>query len=296
MNLFTLNEKLTLLDLQQERLGISKGLLDYIRRFRDLSLMCYDLVEEQRLVDICIAGMLYEYQPYLENLQIWSFIRLVEASRRTGVLVKKPSKGSTSQTTNATRQPWKWESKNVEVVVVEEPKKTTKGKKREKSSIPLPFSVSAEELYSILEAWVKDRVVVLPECKREWIEEEKRGALYYRYHWKSDHHTMDYYALRNIFHEKMAKGDLVKNGKCIDQRMRKPEVAMTFFIGCNDPMKEEAENMASSSVAPTPLHNEEMMLQIQQGDKMHAFLERMGIRPLARREVAQAMTWVMERS
>ena len=55
-------------------------------------------------------------------------------------------------------------------------------------------------------------------------------------------------------------------------------------------MKEEAENMASSSVAPTPLHNEEMMLQIQQGDKMHAFLERMGIRPLARREVAQAMT------
>ena len=70
MNLFTLNEKLTLLDLQQERLGISKGLLDYIRRFRDLSLMCYDPVEEQRLVDICIAGMLYEYQPYLENLQI----------------------------------------------------------------------------------------------------------------------------------------------------------------------------------------------------------------------------------
>lgn len=70
MNLFTLNEKLTLSDLQQERLGISKGLLDYIRRFRDLSLMCYDLVEEQRLVDICIAGMLYEYQPYLENLQI----------------------------------------------------------------------------------------------------------------------------------------------------------------------------------------------------------------------------------
>ena len=70
MNLFTLNEKLTLSDLQQERLGISKGLLDYIRRFRDLSLMCYDPVEEQRLVDICIAGMLYEYQPYLENLQI----------------------------------------------------------------------------------------------------------------------------------------------------------------------------------------------------------------------------------
>ena len=43
---------------------------------------------------------------------------------------------------------------------------------------------------------------------------------------------MDYYAIRNIFHEKVAKGDLViKNGKCADQRMHRPEVAMTLFIG-----------------------------------------------------------------
>nr|POF02447.1 hypothetical protein CFP56_28057 [Quercus suber] len=48
---------------------------------------------------------------------------------------------------------------------------------------------------------------------------------------KSDHHTMDCYALRNIFHEKLAKGDLViKNGKHADQRMHRLGVAMTFFI------------------------------------------------------------------
>ena len=75
---------------------MSEELLDYIRRFRDFSLMCYDPIEEERLVDICIVGMLYEYRPYLENLQISSFIRLVEASKRTSMLVKKPSKGSTS--------------------------------------------------------------------------------------------------------------------------------------------------------------------------------------------------------
>ena len=97
--------------------------------------MCYDPVEEERLVDICIAGMLYEYQPYLENLNISSFTRLVEASRRTSVLVKKSSKGSTSQTTSTPRQPWKRESKKVEVAVVEEPKKAAKGRKRERSGI-----------------------------------------------------------------------------------------------------------------------------------------------------------------
>lgn len=89
-----------------------------------------------------------------------------------------------------------------------------------------------EELYSILEAWVKDSMVVLPECKCEPTEEEKRGVLYYWYHRSNDHHTMDYYALRNIFHEKVAKGDLViKNGKHANQRMHRPEVAMTLFIG-----------------------------------------------------------------
>ena len=114
---------------------------------------------------------------------------------------------------------------------MEEPKKTTKGKKP-------PFPISVEELYSILEP----------------IEKEKRGALYCQYHSRSDHYTMDCYALRNIFHDKVAKGDLViKNGKCTNQRMRRPKMAMTFFIGCDDLMEEEAENMASSSVAPTPL-------------------------------------------
>lgn len=62
---FALDEKLTLSDLQQERQRVSKGLLDCIRRFRDLSLICYDPIEKERLVDICIVGMLYEYRPYL---------------------------------------------------------------------------------------------------------------------------------------------------------------------------------------------------------------------------------------
>jgi len=178
--------------------------------------------------------------------------------------MKKPSKGSTSQATSTPRQPWKQESKKVEAAVVEKPKKAAKGRKRERSGIPPPFSVSTEELYSILEAWVKDCVVVLSECKREPIEEEKRGVLYCQYHRRSDHHAMDCYALRNIFHEKVTKGDLViKNGKHADQRMHRPEVAMTFFIGCEDLMEEEAKNIASSNVTLAPLQDEEMTLQIQ---------------------------------
>ena len=58
---FALEEKLMLSDLQHEKQRVSEGLLVYILKFRDLSLLCYDLMEEERLVDVCIVGMLYEY-------------------------------------------------------------------------------------------------------------------------------------------------------------------------------------------------------------------------------------------
>ena len=138
---FTLEEKLTLFDLQPEKQRVSEGLLEYIRKFRDLSLLYYDLVEEGRLVDVCIVGMLYKYQPYLENLQISSFTRLVEAARRTCMSIRKPLKGLASQIVSAPRQPWRREYKKVEVAVKEESKKMAKGKKKDKGGTPLPFIV-----------------------------------------------------------------------------------------------------------------------------------------------------------
>ena len=46
------------------------------------------------------------------------------------MLVRKPSRGLTSQITSAPRQPLKQESKKVKIAMVEELKKATKGKKR----------------------------------------------------------------------------------------------------------------------------------------------------------------------
>ena len=57
--------------------------------------------------------------------------------------------------------------------MTEEFKKMAKGKKRDRGGIPPPFTVSIKELYSILEAWVKNGVVTLLECKHDPTEEEK---------------------------------------------------------------------------------------------------------------------------
>lgn len=102
-------------------------------------MLCYDPMEEESLVDVCISSMLYENHLYLENLLISSFIRLVKASKRISMSVRNPSKGSTSQTPYTIKQPWRRKGKKVEVDVVEESKKATKGKKRERHSIPLPL-------------------------------------------------------------------------------------------------------------------------------------------------------------
>ena len=137
--LFALEEKLTLSNLQHEKQRVSEGLLLYLRRFRDLSLLCCDPVEEERLVDDCIVGMLYEYRSYF-YLQISTFTRLIEAERRTSASIRKLSKGSTSQAVSAPRQPWRKENKKVEVVMTEEPKKVAKGKKRDRGGMPSPFT------------------------------------------------------------------------------------------------------------------------------------------------------------
>ena len=107
-------------------------------------------------------------------------------------------------------------------------------------------------------------MVALPECKHEPTEEGKQGPLYCRYHRRCDHHTMDCYALRNILHDRVAKGDMViKVGKRANPKMCRLEEAMNFFLGREDPMEVEVENMASSSSTLPSLVDEEMIVRIQ---------------------------------
>ena len=51
-----------------------------------------------------------------------------------------------------------------------------------------------------------------------------------------------------------------------------------------------------SSFVPSPLQDKLMSLRIQQDEKFHSFLKGIGLRPLARKEAAQALTQMRERS
>ena len=63
-------------------------MVDFVIRFKDLALECYDEQDEGSLVEICINNIILDYMVYLENLNITQFTNLIEAARKTSISVK----------------------------------------------------------------------------------------------------------------------------------------------------------------------------------------------------------------
>lgn len=155
-------------------------------------------MEEVQLVNLCIVRMLYEYKPYVQNLQIMSFAQLTKAAKRTSCSVKKPSKGTVGGSSSTTRKSWKRGrgGKKMEVSVLEEPKKDYLNRKRERrDEPPPPIDIPKDDFLDLFFVWVKDGVVTLPPMKKEPSHEEKRSSNFCGYHRHRSHHTMDCYTL-----------------------------------------------------------------------------------------------------
>ena len=63
-------EIVTLATLQATKQRSGEDLMEYIKRFKDIALDCYDHCEEKTLVEICMGNMIMEYRAILENLEI----------------------------------------------------------------------------------------------------------------------------------------------------------------------------------------------------------------------------------
>ena len=63
-------DKVTFQSLQMVRQRPGEDLVQFIKRFEDVSLDCYGDHEEKELVETCISNMLFDYRLNLENLCI----------------------------------------------------------------------------------------------------------------------------------------------------------------------------------------------------------------------------------
>lgn len=55
----------TLVTLQGTKQRSGEDLMEYIKRFRDITLDCYDHYEEKTLVEMCIGNMIMKYRAVL---------------------------------------------------------------------------------------------------------------------------------------------------------------------------------------------------------------------------------------
>ncbi|CAL9025144.1 unnamed protein product [Prunus brigantina] len=85
---FQHEERFTTTQLNNTRQKHGEDPVDFVRRFRDLALDCYDEKDEKTLVEICISNIVADYRLYLENIGISQFSQLLEAVRKTSISIK----------------------------------------------------------------------------------------------------------------------------------------------------------------------------------------------------------------
>ena len=76
-------DKITFQSLQMERQRLGEDPVQFIKRFKDVSLDCYGDHEEKELIETCISNMLFDYRLNLKNLCITQFADLLQRTRRT---------------------------------------------------------------------------------------------------------------------------------------------------------------------------------------------------------------------
>ena len=134
-------EIVTLATLQATKQRSGEDLMEYIKRFRDIALDCYDHCEERTLVEMCMTNMIREYKAVLENLEISQFAQLLQKAKKTAQSVK-PSvdKRSASQ-----------------AIAVSTGERRRKTDGREYDTPPL-ITCTSKKLNVLLDKWIADGV------------------------------------------------------------------------------------------------------------------------------------------
>ncbi|VVA39546.1 PREDICTED: retrotransposon, partial [Prunus dulcis] len=147
---FQHEERVTTTQLNNTRQKYGEDPVDFVRRFRDLALDCYDEKDEEALVEICISNIVADYRVYLENIGISQFSRLLEAVRKTSMSVKP-----TGQRT------WRNEKKEAHqtLAVDDKPSNDYSARKRKDRETYPPLPCKDEEFHAILDTMIADGAI-----------------------------------------------------------------------------------------------------------------------------------------
>ena len=176
-------ETVTLATLQATKQRNGEDLMEYIKRFKDIALDCYDHCEKRTLVEMCMMNMIREYRTVLENLEISQFAQLLQKAKKTAKSVKPSSD--------------KRNAPQAIAVSIGEQRRKTDGMEY---NTPPPIPCTPKELDVLLDKWMTDGVFKPNQVSREPTKEEWKDPCFCRLHNYVQHPTAECWALRRQVH------------------------------------------------------------------------------------------------
>jgi hypothetical protein len=275
---FQAEEKITIVNLHTTKQANGEDLLRYIHRFRDISLDCYANYEEGELVGVCIDNMLPEFRAHLENLDISRFAQLLQKARKTALSVKPH-----------TEKPKEKKSQPQVLTVSTVNNKRKKSNERSFEEPPPPVPCTLEEMMAILNKWVADGIVKLPEISKKVTEEDKKNPKFCYFHQYVHHSTADCWTLRRKFHEKIQDGTLelpqARQKVHIDPFLKHKEKGAVSVVIHGSASDADMDEPVAASTAMTPA----AIKTLQRNPRFRSLFNQLGLNPEARTAATEAI-------
>jgi hypothetical protein len=113
-----------------------------------------------------------------------------------------------------------------------------------------------EEMMAILNKWVADGIIKLPEAPKKATEEDKKNPKFCYFHQYVHHSTADCWTLRRKFHEKIQDGTLelpqVKQKVHIDHFLKHKDRAVVLIVIHGNASDVDMDKLAIVNSAMTP--------------------------------------------
>uniref|UniRef100_A0A2N9IIW6 Integrase catalytic domain-containing protein n=1 Tax=Fagus sylvatica TaxID=28930 RepID=A0A2N9IIW6_FAGSY len=251
---FQAEEKITLVNLHTTKQASGEDLLCYIHCFRDISLDCYANYEEGELVG------------------------LLQKARKTALSVKPH-----------TEKPKEKKSQPQILMVSTVNNKRKKLSERSFEEPPPPVPCTLEEMMAILNKWVANGVVKLPEVSKKATEEDKKNPKFCYFHQYVHHSTADCWTLRRKFYEKIQDGTLelpqAKQKVHTDPFLKHKDrfvVSVVIHGSASDANMDEPV-AASSTMTPAAIKT------LQRNPRFRSLFNQLGLNPETRTAATEAI-------
>uniref|UniRef100_A0A2N9GXZ1 Peptidase A2 domain-containing protein n=1 Tax=Fagus sylvatica TaxID=28930 RepID=A0A2N9GXZ1_FAGSY len=262
--------------LQNKQMGKTCSVI-YIA-FRDISLDCYANYEEGELVGVCIDNMLPEFRAHLENLDISRFAQLLQKARKTALSIKPH-----------TEKPKEKKSQPQVLTVSTVNNKRKKSNERSFEEPPPPVPCTLEEMMAILNKWVADGIVKLPEISKKATEEDKKNPKFCYFHQYVHHSTADCWTLRRKFHEKIQDGTLelpqARQKVNIDPFIKHKEKGAVSIVIHGSASDADMDEPVAANSAMTPA----AIKTLQRNPRFRSLFNQLGLNPEARKAATKAI-------